>query len=370
MPLAPRINSTARAATISTLLPPQRRMLASTPPSPSGPVPTPTKIPTTPADPYSQTLTLPDGRVLGFAEFGDPQGIPLLWFHGFPTCRYEAHGADAVARRHGIRILALDRPGFGLSTFQPGRGIADWPADVRAFAAERGLRRFGVLGLSGGGPYALACARLLPREMLTGVGVMAGAPPWQAAGGPGSSMHWSRRLTAWLAVRMPGLLGALMGAFVRVTRWVAMSWPVTRRIDGWLEAQRRKKKPDADTGERVVVERAPVVVAEQRETLLRGLFDGFAQGPRGFVHEARLLSAPSWGFRFEDVAYGPVRVWHGTADVSAPYPMIRWMVERLPHAVLKDCEGDTHYTMGRHLEEILVEMGTMMGRDRGGKESG
>ncbi|KAG7101183.1 hypothetical protein HYQ44_020447 [Verticillium longisporum] len=128
---------------------------------------------TTLADMHCQEFTLPDGRTLGFAEYGDPRGQPLLYFHGFPSSRLEASVMDDMARQRKIRLLALDRPGFGRSSTQPGQQILDWPTDVVAFATGQNIDRFAVMGASGGGPYALACARALPREMLTGVGLFA-----------------------------------------------------------------------------------------------------------------------------------------------------------------------------------------------------
>lgn len=124
-----------------------------------------------------QTLILPDRRLLGFAEFGDPSGTPLVYFHGFPMSRLEGWSIDRMARRRRLRVIAPDRPGFGLSTFRDQRRITDWPVDVRALASHLGLERFAILGVSGGGPYAVACASALPREMLSAVGVVAGGPP-------------------------------------------------------------------------------------------------------------------------------------------------------------------------------------------------
>jgi hypothetical protein len=97
----------------------------------------------------NQKLSLPDGRVLGFAEYGSPDGYPIIFFHGWPSSRLEGRGAHKLAKQHGVRVICPDRPGFGLSTFQPGRRIADWPADVKALASHVGLSRFGILGGSG-----------------------------------------------------------------------------------------------------------------------------------------------------------------------------------------------------------------------------
>src|SRR5512136_1886359 len=122
------------------------------------------------------SIQLPDGRKLSYAEYGDPQGIPVFFFHGFPGSRYDGEYSGQVAAEMGIRLIAPDRPGMGYSDFQPNRLLLDWPADVCRLADSLGLDKFGVLGYSGGGPHALACAHRIP-ERLTTVGVMAGVGP-------------------------------------------------------------------------------------------------------------------------------------------------------------------------------------------------
>jgi pimeloyl-ACP methyl ester carboxylesterase len=109
-------------------------------------------------DSADRTLRLGDGRRLGYAERGDPGGRPLLYFHGWPGARVEARLADEPAKAAGVRLVALDRPGMGFSDFQRGRTFVDWSADVVEVADALQLDRFAVLGISGGGPYAAACA--------------------------------------------------------------------------------------------------------------------------------------------------------------------------------------------------------------------
>lgn len=299
----------------------------------------------------NQKFTLPDGRILGFAEYGSRNGTPLLYFHGYPSSRLEAKLVDEMARRRGLRVIALDRPGFGLSTPQPHRRIIDWPSDVQAFAQGVHLPRFAVLGLSGGGPYALACAHILPRNMLTGVGLFASGPPWVAGAQHMSLFH---RATSVAATHWPGGLRVVMNASVGMVQWLATKGPVMRRIDGWLDAQEQKEEdgpvaaPDGT---------AKQTTAERREELLRALIDEpFAQKAEAAVHEAGLLSSPDWGFRLEDVDYDVVRIWHGAEDKNAPVVMIRYLAERLPHCALCEFEGDTHYTMFKHLERALSEL--------------
>ena len=287
----------------------------------------------------NQSLSLPDGRVLGYSEYGLETGYPVMFFHGFPSSRLEAHGADEIACRRQLRIIAPDRPGFGLSTFQAHRRITDWPADVQALASHLRLSRFAVLGGSGGGPYALACALKLPHEMLSAVGVLAGAPPWEAGT---QDVPRTSRATASAAKFWPAGLAGMTNALVGLFRMGLTTRPATKRIEDWLS------KAEPGTA-------GTPSMQEKRERLLRTLLEGFAQGSEGFVQEAQLLTQ-DWGFRFEDVAYDRVQVWHGTLDKNAPVQMIRYMVERLPYSDYREYEGDSHWTLHRHLEEILLDL--------------
>ena len=109
------------------------------------------------------TLTTRDGRTVGFADHGAPGQVPFIWCHGGPGTRMEPSFVSDAAARSGIRFIGIDRPGYGLSTPQPGRTIAGWAPDAIAVADSLGIDRFGVLGVSTGGAYALALASLSPR---------------------------------------------------------------------------------------------------------------------------------------------------------------------------------------------------------------
>ena len=123
----------------------------------------------------NQTISLPDGRVLWFSEYGDSQGKPVILFHGQPGNRL-FHPNDNVTRLAGVRLIVPDRPGYGLSTLQEGRKILDWPADVTSLADGLGIAKFDLIGHSAGGPYALACAYAIP-ERIGRVVLVSGAPP-------------------------------------------------------------------------------------------------------------------------------------------------------------------------------------------------
>lgn len=111
--------------------------------------------------PETRTLTLRDGRALAYMEWGAPDGYPTFYFHGTPSSRLEGALADAAAKRFSLRLIAIDRPGQGLSTFQNGRRFRDWPRDVCELADALHIPEFGVAGHSGAGPYLFACGALI-----------------------------------------------------------------------------------------------------------------------------------------------------------------------------------------------------------------
>ena len=127
------------------------------------------------------SVTLPDGRELAYEVYGDPAGDPVLSFHGGLSSRLDAAPAHQAALDLGVRLISPDRPGIGRSTFQPGRRLLDWPADVAALTEALGIDRFAVMGWSCGGPYAAACgARMSDR--VTAVGLLSSAVPFELVG--------------------------------------------------------------------------------------------------------------------------------------------------------------------------------------------
>ena len=128
-----------------------------------------------------RTVRTPDGRTLAIEEAGDPAGRPILVHNGTPNSRHLFAPAAADAAARGLRLIGYDRPGYGGSTPQPGRTVADCAADARAICAELGIGRLAMWGISGGGPHLLACAALLP-DLVTAAASLASLAPADAEG--------------------------------------------------------------------------------------------------------------------------------------------------------------------------------------------
>jgi pimeloyl-ACP methyl ester carboxylesterase len=281
-------------------------------------------------DGRDRAIRLRDGRLLGYAEWGDPGGRPLLYFHGWPGARVEGRLGDEAARARGVRLIAIDRPGMGLSDFQPRRTLLLWPEDVVQVAAALGLDRFAVLGISGGGPYAAACAWKLS-DRLTGTGIVSGLAPLDV---PGVIAGMGRRNR--LSLQLVGRLGVLRRAL-----FAAMSVSVRRQPDRILE---RGLGAAAD---KQYLDRQDV-----RKILVESLSEAFRSGSRGPAWEMGIYARP-WGFRPEDIRT-PVYLSHGEQDANAPVTMGRYLATSIPECRASFYSGEGHLHFVDRLPEILA----------------
>lgn len=280
-------------------------------------------------------MRLPDGRILGYAEYGPETGHPLVYLHGYPQSRYEGSVIESVLYRRGIRMIAPDRPGFGLSTDQPSRRIMDWPADVQALAGHLGVSRFALMGGSGGGPYTLACAQALPHGMMSAVGIFAGGGDWNAGA---HHMPWIYRLSAVTAEHWPTGLRSVLSSLVWMCRTVLTSQRGTQWLDGYLQKDQDKHSK---------------TIEERRTDILRALLEPFKQGSGPATYEAKLLSQ-DWGIDFGDITYNNLYIWHAGKDWNSPLPMTEHYVKQLTNdSSFKVYEEDTHWTIHKHLDEML-----------------
>jgi pimeloyl-ACP methyl ester carboxylesterase len=282
----------------------------------------------------NQQVRLPGGRLLAYDEHGAPDGAPIFYFHGSPSTRLEwcLFGSEALAKKLNIRVIATDRPGLGRSGFQPGRRIGDWPADVAALADQLKLARFAVLGYSGGGPYAAACALKIP-ERLTRVGIVSGTAPFDEPGltvgiSPASlrfmqlanTKPWLSRLT----LRLLGLMVHLMPR--RVIEGAIATLPAPD--------QAMLARPEFQQG----------FIAMIREVVVAG--------PHGAQWDTALMTS-AWDFRPHDIQL-PVYLWHGEQDANAPLAMGRFMAAAIPNSKACFYPGEGHLSpISKYIEEIL-----------------
>jgi pimeloyl-ACP methyl ester carboxylesterase len=280
-------------------------------------------------------LRLADGRALACLELGDPAGPPVLYFHGYPGSRLEARIAAAAAARLGLRLLAVDRPGFGQSTFHAGRSISGWATDVGALADQLALGRFSVVGVSGGAPYALACAARLS-DRLTRVALVCPLGPLDVAGGRAGMLAQDRLMLALAAHAAP----LARGVVHLLTRWMR------RGTDRYLEFMLAGMvSPDRDL----------FADPGYRALMMGSTTEALRQGGRGAAWELTLIARP-WDFRLQDVRM-PVSLWQGMADQILPVPMARRLAAALPACNPRYFPGEGHLSLVvRHIGEVLAEL--------------
>ncbi len=279
-------------------------------------------------------LRLPDGRRLAYVEAGDPAGAPVVFVHGNPGSRHMRHPDDALTRSLGVRLITPDRPGYGLSDYQPNRALLDLPADVERLADALGLGRFAVFGVSAGGPYALACAYRLGSR-LTRAGVVSGAAPFDRPGALDGVNPDYRR--AWAVAALP--------------EWL------THPLLAWHDAEVRARPhralaallAHASPDDRQLL-RDPQICAQ----VLGYRAEATRAGVRGLRREAHLLARP-WGFRPEAIEV-ETHLWYWEGDSIVPPQMGRYLQSRLRRPVPHFLPGGGHFSFLSHWREILTTL--------------
>jgi pimeloyl-ACP methyl ester carboxylesterase len=233
----------------------------------------------------------------------------------------------------GIAVVALDRPGYGLTSLRSDPTLAGWTQDVVALADHLEIERFSVIGVSGGAPCALACAHALPRRV-TGVALVAGLGPVYET--PiRRDMNWLAQTSFYLAAKMPSLFTAAVGQpIVQLSRWRP---DLLIRLLAGLNGG-----PD----KRILLDPAvfPAFTISIQEC--------FRQGVVGSLQDLRLFRQP-WGFRLADVAQR-VHVWHGTRDRVVPLSHSRYYQTQLPNADLAIVAEEGHFSLPlKRMHDIL-----------------
>ena len=280
------------------------------------------------------TIKLADGRALGYAEFGDPSGKPVLFFHGFPASRLESIPLDIPAQAVGVRLIAPDRPGFGLSDPKPGRSFSDWPDDVIQLTTRLRIHDFAVLGTSGGSPYVIACADRIC-ERLTAAGIVSGISPLHSEA-VRLTMNPGQRHMFVSVARFPWLARRLLAQSMREAQ---SDFPS-------LLIRMAAERSNVDTS---VLERPDI-----KDMLHINLTETFRQGVVSAAQELALYPG-SWHIVLKNVTY-PIQIWQGRKDVITPPSMAEELASLLPHTLTRWYPDEGHSLLFARSEEILRQL--------------
>jgi pimeloyl-ACP methyl ester carboxylesterase len=264
---------------------------------------------TTDADRESGVITLGDGRNIGYADFGSADATPVLWCHGGPGSRLEAKAIAPVARDAGLRIVGIDRPGYGRSTPQPGRRIGDWVPEALAVADALEIDRFVSVGVSTGGGYALALAAQSPRV----IGTVACCAL--------TDMRWSEGKSMMHGPQIEGIWNSASREEALAIATDAMGADGSKLLAGAAGPE----LPAADL--------ALLANPEWLAGMMGGLREMFAHGVAGYTDD-RLADGPGWGSFDVAAIRCPVTVIHGGRDTIVPVAHAHYTARIVPGAKL------------------------------------
>ena len=292
-------------------------------------------------------IAVGDDRQIGFAEFGDPQGRAVFWLHGTPGARRQIPmEARVYAEQRQIRLIGVDRPGIGSSSPYQYDTVFAFAEDLRTIADTLGIDRFEVIGLSGGGPYTLACAAAMP-DRVVAAGVLGGVAPVRGADAIGGGVSTLITAAAPVVEVAGAPLRLVASQLIRLIRPVA---------EPALYAYARIS-PEAD--------RRLLVRPEFKAMFLDDLLNGSRFQTSAPINDL-LLFTRDWGFRAADVTV-PVRWWHGDEDHIVPHQHGQHLVSLLPDATLTTIDGESHLGGLGIAEEVLstlMELGPRRARPR------
>lgn len=275
----------------------------------------------------TRTTQTSDGREVAYAEYGSPAGSPVVCFHGTPGSRVLGELFDGTASERGVRLLAIDRPGYGRSDGWSARELGDTGKFVSPVLVDAGVSSAGVVGFSGGGPHALALAATRP-DLVEDVDVVAGSPAPSLVEEP-PRVH---RVLEFVSRTAPRLLRGL----VRGQAWFAARTSPALVVSQYTSSGGAGDVPDAAA-----------------DVVRRDFVEGVAGRGEGLVTESRLL-AEEWDFDLGGIDV-EVRLWHGDDDANAPLDGARRLTAELPDAELTVLSDTDHLNTLLDAREQVLE---------------
>ncbi len=287
---------------------------------------------------HENLIELEDGAVVAFEEYGDTNGMPVMFCHGWPSSRTMAQLTDEPARDLGIRIISADRPGISGSSLQPDRKLTDWPHLVERIADYLGIHDFRMLAISGGAPYAYATAATMP-ERVRAIAIVGGAPPLAEISDTNGLLPLYRWMLS-LYRTQPQLLRRL---FYLARPVLSLRPPL--RFRPLLLKMLLLRPCDAES----------LRDAAAFEAIFESQRRAWRASAEGVVADAQIYAQP-WGFAIEDVRV-PVRLWHGKQDRAFSVHLAEELAKRLPNCRTRFVDDAGHYSLPiRYMRDILKDL--------------
>jgi pimeloyl-ACP methyl ester carboxylesterase len=296
----------------------------------------------TSSDRTAQTLTLRDGRTLGYAEWGDFGGKPIFYFTSPDASRFSRHPDETILTDLGVHLYTFDRPGRGLSSPHQNRRLLDWAEDIREFVRHKDIKRFAMIGHSQGCAHCLICAHVLPdlvssMALVTTVAGLDDAAVMATQGRYLRTQHALSRYAPWLMT----------------LQWNVLRLMLIGKRGEQLLLDNMRTLPASD--------QATLAIPGSHEVMFQSLREGLRQGGAGVTDDFRLV-AHAWGFRVEDIRT-KVFLWHGGADPMITPSTTRYLAERLPNSDVQIVPEAGALLLYNRWRDILAQcVGTMNSR--------
>lgn len=276
-------------------------------------------------------IQLSDGRKLAYAEYGDPEGKSIFYFHGWPSSRLSGSETNQAAKKLKVRVISPDRPGFGLSDYQENRTLLTWADDVEELADQLKIQKFAVVGVSGGGPYLAACAYKLS-DRITKAGIIVGLGPVNVKHNL-DNMAFQARL-CWANYHRFPLLRTLstLSALIGFRYLSKLSLLVGFRA---IEDQEAIKK----------------WISENNNPKDEASKEAFRQGIKGPNLDLKLYT-DNWGFKLQDIKV-KTYLWYGAKDKNVSLNMGKYYKLQIPNSELFIDKNGGHLFRYKHEAEIL-----------------
>jgi pimeloyl-ACP methyl ester carboxylesterase len=269
-------------------------------------------------------IPLPGGRRLGYAEYGESNGYPVLFFHGAPGSSHLHPDLAKIAAQNNVHLIAVDRPGYGLSDPQPNRSFLNFADDVNALTKSLGVKKFSIIGFSAGSPYPLACAYKFPAR-INKVALVAALVPGITDGMP--------PMVSGLYVMAQTNPDELRKTFAAVAPSSSVLLDVV-------------SSTSTDWDKKVLLDRAVEFELEYEHTLKNGI--------EGMVSDF-VLNSGNWGFPINE-CHTEVHLYSGSLDQNTPPAMTHYLATQLPNSHVHAFQDEGHFILYPHWDEILKQV--------------
>lgn len=254
----------------------------------------------------SRIFKLRDGRKLGYIEYGDRKGKPLFYYHGWPGSRFSGLETDKAGKKIGVRIISTDRPGIGVSDYKGNRTLLDWPNDVLELADKLRIKKFAIMGCSGGGPYVAACAYKIP-ERITKAAIIVGVTPTNTKGVLEGISFLEKII--WKCYQKFPFIRTLSAAIAfKYFPFISLQYSFAAKED------------------RIAFRKRPSNITRK----IMG--EAFRQGLKGLELDLKVFN-DDWRFNLKDIRV-KVYLWYGAKDKNVPLKMGKYYKSQIPNSKL------------------------------------